>query len=206
MAMPLWAARFRSVLISERDSLTSSVPTIRNMRKLLWENVETWSFWEVSQLTTRWKGKLAKSCGSRFSRFVLYVVTTDCAGEPKRAFRKTLFVGSDRATRFETTAGTAGSYIKPPEWGSPTRVLLIQFLCLRSFIMVIDRCMAGYREVVVTFVNNAFNARIYDVRTGDTRLLTNMSLAEYDQMYETLDQDRSVDCMSRFDATDQRAA
>lgn len=72
--------------------------------------------------------------------------------------------------------------------------------------MVIDRCMAGYREVVVTFVNNAFNARIYDVRTGDTRLLTNMSLAEYDQMYETLDQDRSVDCMSRFDAIDQRAA
>lgn len=72
--------------------------------------------------------------------------------------------------------------------------------------MVIDRCMAGYRQVIVTFVNNAFNARIHDIRTGDTRLLTDMSLAEYDQMYEVLDQDPSVDCLNRFDRQVKQAA
>lgn len=72
--------------------------------------------------------------------------------------------------------------------------------------MVIDRCMAGYRQVIVTFVNNAFNARVHDVRTGDTKLLTNMSLEEYDRMYETLDQDPSIDCLKRLDNPAQMAA
>jgi hypothetical protein len=65
--------------------------------------------------------------------------------------------------------------------------------------MVIDRCMVGYRQVIGTFANNVFNARIHDIRTGETRLLTNMSLAEYDQIYEILDHDPSIHCMSRFD-------